>query len=73
MAFQTNRRRFLEAIALSGADLAVLAKADQKAKFQAFGGSGQSSAGAKSENQASSRYKLNGGQEWQAVPGLERF
>ena len=60
MAFQTNRRRFLEAIALSGADLAVLAKADQKAKFQAFGGSGQSSAGAKSENQASSRSVKSG-------------
>jgi len=54
MAFETNRRRFLEAIALSGADLAVLAKADQKSKIPAFGGVGQSSAGDKPENQASS-------------------
>jgi len=54
MAFQTNRRRFLEAIALSGADLAVLGKGNQKVTLQASEGSGQSSAGVNSENRDSS-------------------
>ncbi|MGA2984675.1 MAG: hypothetical protein ABSG32_12735 [Terriglobia bacterium] len=50
MAFQSNRRSFLEALVLSGADWAVLAKADEKAKFQAFDGPSQSSVGVKPEN-----------------------
>jgi hypothetical protein len=50
MAIQTDRRRFLEAMVLSGTDLAVLGKV----QLQAAEGAGQSSAHGESENPGSS-------------------
>ena len=60
MAFQTNRRRFLEAIALSGAEFAAPAKAHQKEKLQSSDRPSQSSAGETSDNRASSRSVKSG-------------
>jgi hypothetical protein len=60
MAFQINRRRFLESIALSGADVARLAQGSQKVKSPASQGPDESSTGARSENQNSSRSVQSG-------------
>ena len=60
MAFQTNRRSFLEAIALSGAEFAVPAKAHQKAKLQSSDRPSLSSAGETSDNRVSSRSVRSG-------------
>jgi hypothetical protein len=53
MAFETNRRGFLETVALSGTNLTLLGKVNAKVKLQASDSSSESSAGANSEQEVS--------------------
>jgi len=60
MAFETNRRGFLETMALSGTNLTLLGKVNTKVKLQASDGSSESSAGAMSEQEGSARSAQSG-------------